>query len=147
MNNREIINFFKGRKKQNDIGIQLRKLMKDENCERMIAVFFDRYVESYTILPSDKLLNLTFGINDDLDMVGEMLIQCAKIKHQQKENESLSYSKKENPTANVLLYNYETKDLLGGLTVFVNDKNVACVINERERLEKIEKMKQSDDVM
>ena len=124
------------------IGADLRGLMKTEDVERMTAIFFENYsADIYQVLPYEKLLNLSFGYNDDLAMVGKMLIDCAKAKHEQKIKNS--QDEIADKPYSVMLYDAESKRIVGGLTVYQEGPNpVACVINERERQKQIQAIRE-----
>lgn len=146
----EIFTYLSGKKQPNvetavdltKIGIELRELMEEEYSERLTAIFLHSYSDVYKVLPSDKMLNLTFRIDDDLEMVAKMLIEGAKAKHQQVVMRNLEKDNVEEPS-NVMLYDTDTKELVGGLSVQQkgNDE-IVCVINERKR-----QLKKQDDVM
>lgn len=147
----EILSYVAGKKasknnydsSSSNVGCDIRELMRKEDCDRCIAIFFDSYMgDTYTILPYDKLLNMTFGYNDDMDMVVKMLIDCARHKHQQliKQRQIDDTRKK---SANVMLYNADTKLLIGGIKVLDTGKHsFVSVISERER-----RFNKQDDVM
>ena len=128
------------------IEIDLHRLMYVEDSERLVAVFLEDYMpETFSTLPSEKMLTMSFGYNDDLDMVGEMLIKCAELKHQERIRNLFESSKEAEKPYSVMFYDEETKRLAGGLTVYQEKpQRVVNIVSERERQKRLQAMKDNN---
>ena len=124
------------------IGADLKELMRVEDISMLHAVFLEDYMAgTYTLMPCEKMLNLSFGYSDDLTMVSKMLIECAKAKHEQRIRNTFQSENLAEKPYSVMLYDDKTKRLVGGLTVYQYNEGedcVACVVNERERKQQLQ---------
>ena len=141
MNIKEFFDYMTSKKKEKEtvdyhkVENALRDLMWQEKCKKCTAIFFDSYLgDIYTIMPEfDRLFTINFNYDDNLEMVSKMLAECALIKRES----SAKYRREESllkKSANVMLYNVDTKRIIGGIEVAgTNDKHTVRVINQKER--------------
>lgn len=100
------------------------KLINGNSVEKCVAVFTDEYSDKAIYDP--RTISMMFGgVGSDIPEVFETIVGAAAARHQYKQNSEFSY---------VVLYDFNERNLLGGIGVQVIDGSVTTFVMDSKKL-------------